>query len=138
MLIRDPGTDTFSFTFLFSLFRDLNFTFILKLFLVLLLRVLFFKVCVRFTFYIVFQFRFKNCSSFTFVSVSFHSASLSVSVCTFFRYDRRTAIKFGTHIQIDMRLIQTYKNWPHVWPGRLGSLGAISEIGLRRREKAFD
>ena len=31
-----------------------------------------------------------------------------------------------------MGLILTEKNWSHVWSGRLGSLGLISEIGLRR------
>ena len=58
-----------------------------------------------------------------------------VRVCVCFRHDRQTETKFGTHIQIDMGLIRTYKNWPHAWPERLGSLGPISEIGLSWSEQ---
>ena len=38
-------------------------------------------------------------------------------------------IKFGTHMRIDLGMVPT-KNWPHEWPGSVGSLGPISESGL--------
>ena len=37
--------------------------------------------------------------------------------------------KFGTHMRIDLGMVPT-KNWPHEWPGSVGSLGPISESGL--------
>ena len=37
--------------------------------------------------------------------------------------------KCGTHMQIDLGMVPT-KNWPHEWPGSVGSLGPISESGL--------
>ena len=37
--------------------------------------------------------------------------------------------KFGTHMRIDLGMVPT-KNWPHEWPGSMGSLGPISESGL--------
>ena len=36
---------------------------------------------------------------------------------------------FGTHMRIDLGMVPT-KNWPHEWPGSVGSLGPISESGL--------
>ena len=36
--------------------------------------------------------------------------------------------KFGTHMRIDLGMVPT-KNWPHEWPGSVGSLGPISESG---------
>ena len=40
-----------------------------------------------------------------------------------------TMTKFGTHMRIDLGMVPT-KNWPHEWPGSVGSLGPISESGL--------
>ena len=37
--------------------------------------------------------------------------------------------KFGTHMRIDLGMVPT-KYWPHEWPGRVGSLGPISESRL--------
>ena len=37
--------------------------------------------------------------------------------------------KFGKHMRIDLGMVPT-KNWPHEWPGSVGSLGPISESGL--------
>ena len=37
--------------------------------------------------------------------------------------------KFGTHMRIDLGMVPT-KNWPHEWPGSVGSLGPISESRL--------
>ena len=37
--------------------------------------------------------------------------------------------KFGMHMRIDLGMVPT-KNWPHEWPGSVGSLGPISESGL--------
>ena len=37
--------------------------------------------------------------------------------------------KFGTHMRIDLGMVPT-NNWPHEWPGSMGSLGPISESGL--------
>ena len=37
--------------------------------------------------------------------------------------------KFGTHMRIDLGMVPT-NNWPHEWPGSVGSLGPISESGL--------
>ena len=37
--------------------------------------------------------------------------------------------KFGTHMRIDLGIVPTI-NWPHEWPGSMGSLGPISESGL--------
>ena len=37
---------------------------------------------------------------------------------------------FGTHMRIDLGMVPT-KNWPHEWPGSVGSLGPISESGLK-------
>ena len=37
--------------------------------------------------------------------------------------------KFGTHMRIDLGMVPT-NNWPHEWPGSVGSLGPISEAGL--------
>ena len=37
--------------------------------------------------------------------------------------------KFGTHMRIDLGMVPT-KNWPHEWPGSVGSLGPISDSGL--------
>ena len=37
--------------------------------------------------------------------------------------------KFGTHMRIDLGMVPTI-NWPHEWPGSVGSLGPISESGL--------
>ena len=37
--------------------------------------------------------------------------------------------KFGTHMRIDQGMVPT-KYWPREWPGSVGSLGPISELGL--------
>ena len=37
--------------------------------------------------------------------------------------------KFGKHMRIDLGMVPT-NNWPHEWPGSVGSLGPISESGL--------
>ena len=29
--------------------------------------------------------------------------------------------KFGTHVRIYMGMVPTETNWPHEWPGRVGS-----------------
>ena len=36
--------------------------------------------------------------------------------------------KFGTHMRIDLGIVPI-KNWPHEWPGSVGSLGANLRIG---------
>ena len=59
---------------------------------------------------------------------------LSVCVCVCLssiggQTTRPIMTKFGTHMRIDLGMVPT-KNWPHEWPGSVGSLGPISESGL--------
>ena len=35
--------------------------------------------------------------------------------------------KFGRHVRIDLGMVPTETNWPHEWPGRVGSLGPSFE-----------
>ena len=45
--------------------------------------------------------------------------------------------KFDTHMRIDLGMVPT-KNWPHEWPGSVGSLGPISESSSASRCVAND
>ena len=66
-----------------------------------------------------------------------------LSVCTppFFRHDRRTATKFGTHMRVDMGLILSQKNVTHPTPGgflgdqKIKSLGNVMNCQKIQKKK---
>ena len=54
-------------------------------------------------------------------------------VCGFFRHDRRTAPKFGTHVRIDTLTFK--KNLTHPTPGGFRGLSIIKNLSRRTAPK---
>ena len=84
-------------------------------------------------------YRFKSVSVNAAMDNDNTATSVCLSVCMYPSFLDTTVGPQANlaHIQIDMGLIRTLKKWPHVWFGRLGSLGPISKIGLGRREQGI-